>query len=175
MQGRISGVVNRAARALHELREMADKEQSGKREVMKRSIKALCDEHECVSSGLDKYITGVHKRKVASRQRQQLMEGYVPEDHTSTTLLSEEADSIRKTKKNIANLTSEGAAVLNALRSQTATLQSTSSKLTSYLASMNLSGSIITTITRTERTDKVIIYCGMLIITFMMALIYWYR
>ena len=176
LQTKVDDVANQLATKLGELKEMADQETSGKRELMKRQVMALCEEHTDVRKGIDRFITTAHRRNVASRRRNELMEGAnYSEDRSAQQHLTAEGEGIASVQRSLDSIVGEGDAVLQALQGHTTVLQSTQQKLYSYLESMQLSGSILTTIQRTTRTDSIILYGGMAIVTLMLLIIYWYK
>ncbi|KAJ9472756.1 Protein transport protein bos1 [Diplonema papillatum] len=176
LQEEISMMINRLARQLDVLKSLVDTDTSVRRELLKRQVKALQEEHSDVQTGLEKYLKGAHKRRMAATNRKDLYSRMVAdEDLTATEALSRESDSIAKSRQRVSGLVAEGSAVLEALKSQSNTFRSTQSKLLSFMESLNISGSIITTINRTQRADRMIVYSGMVAITFLMFLIYWFR
>ena len=176
LQGRISKSCSDLQTALGELADMVADERSGRRAVMQQQLRLLEDEHQDVQMGLKKYITGAQKRRMAQKNRQALYTGMdAPENLAGTEMLEKEGQSIDKTTNAMQSLVEESQAVLSALRTQTSAFQRMSKRLTTVVESSSLSRSILQTISRTERTDALIVYVGMFVITFVMLLIWWYR
>eukprot|EP01063_Lacrimia_lanifica_P003057 TRINITY_DN11640_c0_g1_i1.p1 TRINITY_DN11640_c0_g1~~TRINITY_DN11640_c0_g1_i1.p1 ORF type:complete len:232 (+),score=104.85 TRINITY_DN11640_c0_g1_i1:60-698(+) len=165
------------ARSILDLQDMVDSEHSGKREVLKRKVRALQEEHQVVQQGLEKFISGAQKRRMAARNRNQLF-GAAPGDGDNQNAmrhLHQEQDSIGKSQDAVNNLVSEGEAILAALGRQGKRFDTIGDRLGSFMQTMGLSRSIITTISRTHRTDSLLVYSGMIVVSFCLFLIWWFK
>ena len=177
LQDKISRLCADLETSLSELEELVDGEHSSKREMMKQRLKALSEEHRDVKMGLQKYLKGAAKRRLAARSRAALFAGGADGDvdYTAQEHLGKEASGLNNATNSVENLLQESQAVLESLRSQGRSLNLTSGRLMNIIESSSLSRSILATIRRTERTDALIVYVGILVITFLLGLIWWYK
>eukprot|EP01060_Flectonema_neradi_P009181 TRINITY_DN16564_c0_g1_i1.p1 TRINITY_DN16564_c0_g1~~TRINITY_DN16564_c0_g1_i1.p1 ORF type:complete len:225 (+),score=35.39 TRINITY_DN16564_c0_g1_i1:51-677(+) len=177
IQTQVETVSDKLTTILNELKVEAEQETSSKRELVKRLVLGLVEEDKDVKGRLQRYKTAAYNKNLAAKNRAELMKGANAgmEDRTSQQYLAAEANNISSVSRSLDNIVGEGDAVLQALKGHTSILQSTQQKLYSYLESMQLSGSILTTIQRTTRTDSIILYGGMFIITSMLIIIYWFK
>jgi hypothetical protein len=152
---------------------------SQKSTVTFRRLEGLKSECESLMSAVNRVKVKQNKVAQARAEREELMSSASARKKDDDLVGSDrhlvaEEDSLRKTQTRVRQMTKESGAVLEALRGQRQTMTKTQKSLTGILASMGVSDQIINQIERMDRTDRVIVLIGMLLLTVLMLYI-WFR
>lgn len=151
------------------------REAASKRDIWKHKVEQVAEEADALRIALDKCSDRQHRRHLEESQRHELMQRRA-EGRPAIDLGAEVA--ARKHVQNSKQVAEEayqtGVSILSAMSGQRDHLKSAQRKMLDVLNSMGLSDSVLRVAERRIAMDKLIAYGGMLGITLLLILMYWW-
>jgi len=123
---------------------------------------------------MEQFFDEQNKQIQHQRDRQRLLESKkVTYDSNKEQLLVEASRSLDRANKSAFELQDMGESILSALQDQRQNLKAIHRKILDVANSIGLSRALLRVIERRQLVDKIIVYCGM-IITSIILFILWY-
>ena len=151
------------------------REAASKRDIWKRKVEQVAEEADALRTALDKCSAKQHRRRLEDEQRQELLQRRA-DGRPAIDLGAEVA--ARRHVTNSRQVAEEayqtGVSVLTAMSGQRDTLKNAHRKVLDVLNAVGLSDSVLRLAERRIAVDKLIAYGGMLGVTILLIVLYWW-
>jgi len=151
------------------------REAASKRDIWKRKVEQVAEEADSLRLSLDKYNVQQHRRQVEEQQRTELLQRRA-EGRPAMDLGAEVAARrhVENSKRVVEEAYQTGIGVLSAMSGQRDRLKFAQRKVLDVLNGLGLSDSVLRVAERRIAVDKLIAYGGMLGITVLLIVLYWW-